>query len=220
MKIAIKGQEAQLKELMSVLPADSTVETLKITKLGEYDVIFDLDFDDDPEFMEHYASEEELIVVVGAVKVQLEEICAVLGSAPECCFIGMNTLPTFINRDLAELSVLSEADKLKANGLFAALAWTPKFVESRVGMVTPRIVCMIINEAFFTVQEGTASKTDIDLGMKLGTAYPKGPFEWCNDIGVVHVYEVLHALYEDTRDERYKICPLLKSEYLKAMANS
>lgn len=77
---------------------------------------------------------------------------------------------------------------------------------------------MIINEAYFTVQEGTASKTDIDLGMKLGTAYPKGPFEWCEEIGIANVYETLAALYEDTGDERYKICPMLKTEYLKSLA--
>jgi 3-hydroxybutyryl-CoA dehydrogenase len=75
---------------------------------------------------------------------------------------------------------------------------------------------MIINEAYYTVQEGTACRTDIDLGMKLGTAYPKGPFEWSEEIGIDHVYETLEALYQDTKDERYKICPLLKTEYLQS----
>jgi 3-hydroxybutyryl-CoA dehydrogenase len=73
---------------------------------------------------------------------------------------------------------------------------------------------MIINEAYYTVQEETATRDDIDRAMKLGTNYPFGPFEWCQRIGINHVYEVLEAVYEDTRDERYKICPLLKKEYL------
>lgn len=81
-------------------------------------------------------------------------------------------------------------------------------------MVTPRILMMIINEAYYTVQEGTAGKLDIDTAMKLGTAYPHGPFEWLQQIGIRDVYEVLDALYQDTREERYKICPLLKTEYL------
>jgi 3-hydroxybutyryl-CoA dehydrogenase len=75
---------------------------------------------------------------------------------------------------------------------------------------------MIINEAFYTVQEGTATRQDIDLAMKLGTNYPYGPFEWCERIGIRHVYELLQAMYDDTRDERYKVCPLLKKEYLKS----
>ena len=57
---------------------------------------------------------------------------------------------------------------------------------------------------------------DIDQGMKLGTNYPHGPFEWCEKIGIRNVYELLEALYEDTKEERYKICPALKKAYLKA----
>ena len=81
-------------------------------------------------------------------------------------------------------------------------------------MVTPRIIFMIINEAYYTVQEGTATREDIDQGMKLGTNYPFGPFEWAEKIGLDNVYETLEAIYEDTKEERYKICPLLKREYL------
>jgi len=87
-------------------------------------------------------------------------------------------------------------------------------VEDRVGMVTPRVICMIINEAYYTTMEGTATKEDIDLAMKLGTNYPFGPFEWALNIGVENVFELLEALYEDTKDDRYRICPLLKKEYL------
>lgn len=219
MRVGLKGQETQLAELMNILPEEFTTEELKITDLDSYDVVFDLDFDDDPEFLEHYATAEGLTVIVGAVKVQLEEIHAVVGGNVSCTFIGMNSLPSFIDRALMEVTYLDK-DEVNATDLLNKLGKEFKRVESRVGMVTPRIICMIINEAFFTVQEGTAEKKDIDLGMKLGTAYPKGPFEWCDEIGVVNVYETLHAVYEDTKDERYKICPLLKSEYLRAMASA
>jgi 3-hydroxybutyryl-CoA dehydrogenase len=54
---------------------------------------------------------------------------------------------------------------------------------------------------------------DIDKGMRLGTNYPNGPFEWCDRIGIRDVYETLEAIWCDTHDERYKICPLLKTRY-------
>ena len=113
-----------------------------------------------------------------------------------------------------ELTSFDDSDKTLLNNLLTEY----KIVEDRVGMVTPRIICMIINEAFYTVQEGTASKKDIDLGMKLGTNYPMGPFEWLDKIGIDQAYELLEALYEDTKEERYKICPALKKEYLKLQA--
>ena len=72
---------------------------------------------------------------------------------------------------------------------------------------------MIINEAFYTLEEGTSTKEDINIAMKLGTNYPKGPFEWVDEIGIEHIYEVLDAMQKDSHDDRYKICNALKSHY-------
>jgi 3-hydroxybutyryl-CoA dehydrogenase len=130
---------------------------------------------------------------------------------------GFNGLPGFFNRDILELSVLNPQSEARLKELMEKVGSDFQLVEDRVGMVSPRVICMIINEAYFTLQEGTANKEDIDLGMKLGTNYPKGPFEWSKEIGISNVYQTLNALWTDTRDERYKICPLLKKEYLKSL---
>jgi 3-hydroxybutyryl-CoA dehydrogenase len=125
-------------------------------------------------------------------------------------------LPTFINRPLLEVCLWKEEDKDALQEVCHSLQTEYQIVDDRVGLVTPRVISMIINEAYYTALEGTASREDIDMAMKLGTNYPYGPFEWCQRIGVKHVYELLEALYEDTKDERYKICPMLKKEYLHA----
>jgi 3-hydroxybutyryl-CoA dehydrogenase len=127
---------------------------------------------------------------------------------------GFNGLPTFLNRQTIEVSLLKKEDEDTLRKTCAELQTDFLVVEDRVGLVTPRVICMIINEAYYTLLEGTASREDIDLAMKLGSNYPFGPFEWSQRIGIKHVYELLEALYDDTRDERYKICPLLKKEYL------
>jgi 3-hydroxybutyryl-CoA dehydrogenase len=71
---------------------------------------------------------------------------------------------------------------------------------------------MIINEAYYTSEEGTALREDIDLAMKLGTNYPYGPFEWAKRIGTNQVIKLLDRVYNKTNDERYKICTLLRAE--------
>jgi len=129
----------------------------------------------------------------------------------------MNCLPTFIDRSLGEVTSTNINSRSRLETALAQLNWELRWVESRVGMVTPRVIFMIINEAYYTLQEGTAGKEDINTGMRLGTAYPKGPFEWVEAIGIQNVYESLEAIYFDTKDERYKICPLLKTEYLKSI---
>ncbi len=215
MKISVKGQPNQIAELRSLI-SDHPLLPFKGNEIDTYDIIFDLDFDDNPDQLPSYLSLSNTLVIAGSVKLQLEEILAEAGATPTCTLIGMNSLPSFINRSLMECCALNAEDEAKAKATLQKLGIETRFVASRVGLVTPRIVCMIINEAYFTVQEGTASREDIDLGMKLGTAYPKGPFEWCNEIGIDHVYETIEALYQDTKDERYKICPLLKTEYLQS----
>lgn len=110
--------------------------------------------------------------------------------------------------------MLRPEDEVKLKSICEKLETPYLLVDDRVGMVTPRVISMIINEAFYTVQEGTATREAIDMAMKLGTNYPFGPFEWCQRIGIRHVYELLEVLYEDTKDERYKISALLKKEYL------
>jgi 3-hydroxybutyryl-CoA dehydrogenase len=125
-------------------------------------------------------------------------------------------MPTFLNRNILEVSLWKKEDEAKLTQICRDLRTDYLLVDDRVGLVTPRVVCMIINEAYYAVQEGTASRSDIDIAMRLGTNYPYGPFEWSTKIGIKHVYELLEAVYEDTKDERYKICPLLKKEYYRS----
>lgn len=91
-----------------------------------------------------------------------------------------------------------------------ALGFTPEVVEDRVGLVMPRILSMIINEAAFCVMESVSSAADIDTAMKLGTNYPKGPLEWADEIGIDVVTDMLEGLKLEYAQERYRTCSLLK----------
>lgn len=220
MKILARGEKIrteELKQKLSSIQCDLTViddTDLVSVNLHFYDLIIDLTFDEHPEQLKFYAG-LSIPVIVSAVKTRLARAAHDYGNAINCTLIGMNALPTFINRSLAEISLLHHKDQAALDVLMGQLKWEYKLVEDRVGMVTPRVIFMIINEACYTVQEGTASMADIDISMKLGTNYPHGPFEWADKIGIQHVYETLAAVYEDTKEERYKICPLLQTIFLK-----
>ena len=218
MKIYVVGAENRIEELKEKL---STLEISKITSgpaygaSTDFDMIIDLNFDDSDDSLQYYAELENSLVIVSAVKKQLRDAVSKSPKPIKCKLAGLNALPTFINRALWEMSFLNEADENFILAKLNEINIQAKKVEDRVGMVTPRIILMIINEAFYTVQEGTAEKSNIDSAMKLGTNYPMGPFEWADKIGIKDVYEGLKAIKEDTGDERYKICPLLKSTYLE-----
>ncbi|WP_161889669.1 3-hydroxyacyl-CoA dehydrogenase family protein [Pontibacter russatus] len=177
------------------------------------DVVFDFLLHQQPQRLEQYAPGQ--VVFCNAATVQLAALAKAAELEKPCALIGFNGLPTLFNRPVLEASLLQPEHEEKLREVCEKLGTEYLLVEDRVGMVTPRLICMIINEACYTLQEETASIADIDLGMKLGTNYPRGPFEWANEMGVEQVYRVLEAVYEDTKDERYKICPLLKTKYLK-----
>lgn len=217
MKILVLGNPQQHEAFQAKFTARHEVEYLHQlgpeTDLSNTDLVVDFQIDDMNEQMEGYLPIEGLRVLVNAPKNSLAEL-AYFQDDLRCTLFGFNGLPTFLEREVFEVSCLHEGDGPILKEICEALGTDYEIVKDRVGMVTPRIIFMIINEAYYTLQEGTASKADIDRGMKLGTNYPYGPFEWCELIGVEHVYETLEALYLDTREERYKICPLLKQAYL------
>ncbi|MEJ8802526.1 3-hydroxyacyl-CoA dehydrogenase family protein [Pontibacter sp. H249] len=185
-------------------------------QLNPTDVVFDFLLHEQPERLSMYAPEQ--VVFCNAATVQLAALVHQSELEQPCTLIGFNGLPTLFNRPVLEVSLLNKKDETKLKEVCEVLGTDYLLVDDRVGMVTPRMICMIINEAFYTLQEETAGVEDIDLGMKLGTNYPKGPFEWASQIGIRNIYRVLEAVYEDTKEERYKICPLLKTKYLRGEA--
>jgi 3-hydroxybutyryl-CoA dehydrogenase len=218
MKILVIGDAVHFEECRQKLGSSHTYQVLREHWEAEkfletHDITFDFIIDEEPQEFGIYAG-KSVVVFLNTCKISLAELLYSAEEKPTCTLIGFNGLPTLFNREVLEVALARAEDAEKLKAICASLNTSYTRVDDRVGMMTPRVICMIINEAYYTVQEGTASREDIDLAMKLGTNYPYGPFEWCKRIGVKHVYELLDALYDDTRDERYKICPLLKKEYL------
>jgi 3-hydroxybutyryl-CoA dehydrogenase len=117
-----------------------------------------------------------------------------------------------VNRHLLEVSLISETDRAALAEIASALGTPFEVTADQPGMVSARVVCMIVNEAFCTIEDGTATPANIDVAMKLGTNYPHGPVEWGRKIGLRNVCDVLSALYRETSDDRYMACELLRQE--------
>ena len=128
---------------------------------------------------------------------------------------------------LAVIDLLPASDKLRAIGVaFAASAsvatrqavlgalqacgWQPQEMLDTPGLWAARTVCMLINEAADAVHQGVCDEGGADLAMKLGTNWPVGPFEWLGLLGVDYTAAVLDNLHAGTRNERYRVSPLLQ----------
>ncbi len=138
-------------------------------------------------------------VIINSVSVTIANM-----NAPEH-LIRINGWNGFLSRGTWEVAgkLTKETQKV-----FEKLRKKIIVVPDEPGFISARIIAMIINEAFFAVEEKVSSKKEIDIAMKLGTNYPYGPFEWAEIIGLQPVYTLLNTLSKT--DIRYNPSPGIK----------
>lgn len=223
--IVVIHHPSQLSEAQAVFAkcAPDSVRFVEVSdkkpwpeKLGSsvIDCLVDLRlWNDESDFIAAYegipASAWPQLVLVNSVYLSIRGAYATKSLASKN-ILGVNALPSLLNRPVMEMSNPFGLAGPIIDDWQAITQWDITWVEDRVGMAVPRVLAMIINEAFYTLQEKTASAADIDISMKLGTNYPFGPFQWADRIGIAQVYHLLNRLFEDTHDDRYKVAALLK----------
>jgi 3-hydroxybutyryl-CoA dehydrogenase len=72
-----------------------------------------------------------------------------------------------------------------------------------------RLLCIMLNEAFYALEEGIATAEDIDKGMMLGCNHPIGPLALSDLIGNETLLRVMEGLHKELGD-KYRPAPLLK----------
>lgn len=75
--------------------------------------------------------------------------------------------------------------------------------------VVNRILCPMINEAIFALQDGVGTVTDIDQGMMLGANHPMGPLTLADFVGLDTLLAVMRIMHEGFGDPKYRPAPLL-----------
>ena len=207
MIICILADEQQKKEISEKgIPAEVEVvwaDTMKVLySVSDTDAYFDLQYNEDTERTRRLQRLRDRPVFINDVVGTLRE------SDPS--FIRINAWPSMINRSLTEIAVNDHSREEVAISTLNTLQWKAQVVPDVPGMITPRILCTIINEAYFTLEQGVSSREEIDVAMKLGTNYPMGPFEWSQKIGLKNVHRLLDRLSRN--DSRYLPCDLLSQE--------
>ncbi len=154
---------------------------------------------------------ESTILASNTSALSVTEMAAVT-SRPER-FIGMHFFnPVPVMKLVEVIRGIATSDETVAiiKDLSKKMGKTAIEVKEAPGFVVNRILVPMITEAIFVLQEGLATKEEIDEGMKLGANHPIGPLALADLVGLDTMLHVQQHLYEEFGDSKYRPPTLLK----------
>jgi 3-hydroxybutyryl-CoA dehydrogenase len=82
--------------------------------------------------------------------------------------------------------------------------------KDRAGFIVNFLLIPYLTEAVRMLEQGFATKEDIEIGMMLGTGYPMGPFTLLDFVGLETVLSIADILFDEFKDPRFAAPTLLR----------
>jgi 3-hydroxybutyryl-CoA dehydrogenase len=130
-----------------------------------------------------------------------ERVCGVhfFNPAPVMALVEIVRPLTASDDTIAEVKAFAEA-----------CGKSPVEVKDQAGFIVNALLFPYLNNAVRLLENGVASKDDIDTAMKGGCGFPMGPFQLLDLVGLDTSLAILDALYDEHRDPNYAAVPLLR----------
>ena len=202
--VVLCNNHSKLELTAQGLPTEEVIwirERKEFLNHQDADAFLDLHFQNNEEAIQQLMRLHPRPVIINSVTDTLDNL--------HSSFIRINGWATLLQGKLVEGTCRDNAMKPMAEKIFSLFGKQMAWLPDEPGFITPRVVSMIINEAFFALSDGVSTREEMDTAMKLGTNYPFGPFEWAERIGLQRIYQLLHLLSRD--QPRYTPSPLLEA---------
>jgi 3-hydroxybutyryl-CoA dehydrogenase len=121
-----------------------------------------------------------------------------------------NPVPTMKLIELVRTLTTSDETLATARALGERLGKRMIVSKDRGGFIVNYLLVPYLLDAIRLLEQGFASKEDIDLGMMLGTSYPMGPFTLLDFVGLDTTMHIADVLFEEFKEPRFAAPTLLR----------
>lgn len=154
---------------------------------------------------------EEVVIASNTSSIPIAELAGATSNPDRVC--GLHFFSPVPVMRLVEVVIAldtSEATEAQAFALAAQMGKQPIRTKDRSGFVVNMLLIPYLMAAIRMLEEGFASREDIDVGMQLGCGHPMGPLTLCDMIGLDVLYAVGTSLFDEFKRDEYAPPPLLK----------
>ncbi len=157
------------------------------------------------------------LIFTNTSSISITDLASATGRPEKVCGMHFFTPPPLREAVEVPRGLLTSDETLeRAKALVRSFGKLPIVVEKDVpGFVANRFLMPMILEACRLLEEGVASKEDIDLLVKKGLGFPVGPFELGDLIGLDVGLDVISYIHREL-DEPYYAPPRILQELVRA----
>ena len=122
----------------------------------------------------------------------------------------MNPVPRMPLIEYVRTLTTSDATLEVARGFGDSLGKRIIVSKDRAGFIVNFLLIPYLCEAVRMLEQGFATREDIDVGMMLGTSYPMGPFTLLDFVGLDTTLYIADILFDEFKDPRFAAPTLLR----------
>jgi 3-hydroxybutyryl-CoA dehydrogenase len=155
--------------------------------------------------------QDSAIIATNTSTLPVIEMAMETGRADKVCGVHFfNPAPMMSLVEIVRPLTASDETIAEATAFAEACGKTPVQVKDQAGFIVNALLFPYLNNAVRLLENGTASRDDIDAAMKGGCNFPMGPLALLDLVGLDTSLAIIDALYDEFRDPNYAAVPLLR----------
>jgi 3-hydroxybutyryl-CoA dehydrogenase len=191
--------------------------TTKLEALKDCDIICEAIIENIDEKLKLFGEldkivKREAIFASNTSSLSITEMGAATDRAEQFCGLHFfNPVPVMKLVEVVKTVATSQATLETAKAFGAKLGKVVVSCKDSPGFVVNRLLVPYLLDAIRALENGVATREDIDTAMKLGCGYPMGPLELTDFVGLDTTYYIAEILFAEFKDHHYAAPPLLKA---------